>query len=535
MSDGYEDAENFLETIADDVPLFTNTREGVYSDGARMAPAPLEAPSDLFVSPMRAQMRQYRAASKPSQPASNSQDSTAAIRLERETSNGVGRVANARAAFESMGGSFKSSFTSSTKSLTQEMKSLDEEQAEQALTIDGLQMEIADLQADALDSDEDDGDTPADGGVSSEEGTDKKEKAPEAGKEEAVKEAGGKEEVHRKPSDESRSSRSGKKGAEKGKDGQTPAPNEKNDNLPEKMMSELAFSGTDSKEVSPAVIQGLVQIMRESRQEKRKKATIAMCNLCCESSVNRANAGAAGAVPVLIEMMQDSNPDLQIQRLATACICNLSADPPLKDAIAQGGAIPHLSKLLDTNEDSVDARAATAHAAATLWSLCVDMEHIKPMVAQPHTLKALLKQLRSPESFVRGQACGCVGEVCIGNKKIKGQLSELGVIPALMELLDETEPATQRLAASALCNLSANHDENKKLSRQAGLLDALVRLLKATSDEAVQSAAAGGLYNLVSSADREKLQSLGVIDLLQKVPISRNINVRLGIKDKKEK
>jgi hypothetical protein len=37
---------------------------------------------------------------------------------------------------------------------------------------------------------------------------------------------------------------------------------------------------------------------------------------------------------------------------------------------------------LDPGEDSVDARAATAHAAATLWSLCVDMEHIKPLVAQ---------------------------------------------------------------------------------------------------------------------------------------------------------
>jgi hypothetical protein len=73
---------------------------------------------------------------------------------------------------------------------------------------------------------------------------------------------------------------------------------------------------------------------------------------------------------------------LHAQRLATACICNLSADPPLKDAIAKGGAIPCLSKLLESHEDSVDARAATAHAAATLWSLCVDMDHIKPMVAQ---------------------------------------------------------------------------------------------------------------------------------------------------------
>mmetsp|Transcript_35348 Transcript_35348/g.83185 ORF Transcript_35348/g.83185 Transcript_35348/m.83185 type:complete len:549 (-) Transcript_35348:119-1765(-) len=530
-----EDAELFLETIADDVPLFTNTREGVYSDGAKMTPAPLEAPSDLFVSPMRQQMRQYqRAASKsnlkPSQPSSNS--SQGSMSGTPNADGESGRVASARAAFESMGfgGSFGGShrsFTASGKNLLS--KTLDDEQKDQPFTIDGLQMEIADLQDDELDTSAID--SAAD--TSEHESVAEKEKPIPLRETPPEKTNGPNKPVEKASAEEVKPKAVP---IEKPKPQPKPRSSPKDgDGLPEKVMSELAFSSSEGKEVTPAVIQGLVQIMKEGRIEKRKKATIAMCNLCCESSVNRANAGAAGAVPVLIDMMQDSNPDLQIQRLATACICNLSADPPLKDAIAAGGAIPHLSKLLETDEDSVDARAATAHAAATLWSLCVDMEHIKPMVAQPETLKALLSQLRSPESFVRGQACGCVGEVCIGNKKIKGQLSELGVIPALMELLKETEPATQRLAASALCNLSANHDENKKLSREAGLLDALVALLKSTSDEAVQSAAAGGLYNLVSSADREKLQSLGVIDLLQKVPISRNINVRLGIKDKKPK
>ena len=47
------------------------------------------------------------------------------------------------------------------------------------------------------------------------------------------------------------------------------------------------------------------------------------------------------------------------------------------------------------------------------------------------------------ESFVRGQACGCVGEVCIGNKQIKGMLSALNVIPDLINLLSEQDPATQ--------------------------------------------------------------------------------------------
>ena len=44
---------------------------------------------------------------------------------------------------------------------------------------------------------------------------------------------------------------------------------------------------------------------------------------------------------------------------------------------------------------------------------------------------------------MRGQACGCVGEVCIGNKEIKGMLSALNVIPDLITLLAEPDPATQ--------------------------------------------------------------------------------------------
>ena len=147
----------------------------------------------------------------------------------------------------------------------------------------------------------------------------------------------------------------------------------------------------DDCEVSPHVVQGLVQIMRDGVHEKRKKSTIAMCNLCCGSLQNRQYAHEAGVVPVLVAMMKDA--DEHMQRLATACVCNLSADPPLKDTIVEAGAIPYLSRIVESKDTSADARAATAHAAATLWSLCVDMDHIKPMVAQDETLSALIAQV----------------------------------------------------------------------------------------------------------------------------------------------
>lgn len=159
----------------------------------------------------------------------------------------------------------------------------------------------------------------------------------------------------------------------------------------------------------------------------------------------------------------------------------------------------------------------------------MDMDHIKPLVAQPETLAALLELLRSGDAFVRGQACGCIGEVCIGQRAIKGRLVEMGVIGLLVSVLRENEPSIQRLAASALCNLSANHAANKQLCREAGLIDAFVALLTSADDEAVLSAAAGGLYNLAQPVDVARLRESGALKVLRSLPISQNINVRLGI------
>ena len=55
-------------------------------------------------------------------------------------------------------------------------------------------------------------------------------------------------------------------------------------------------------------------------------------------------------------------------------------------------------------------------------------------------------QLRSPESFVRGQACGCVGEVCIGNRQIKGMLSSLDVSLFLSRALSRVRALSRSLS-----------------------------------------------------------------------------------------
>jgi len=239
MVDYYEEAEEYLEQyMSDDIPLFTNTVEGVYSGGApvRTAPAPLETNSDLFVNPMRAQFAKHRA-NRQAPPPARSHDP---IHVPREPAQAP----------------------ISPEALT--------------LDIPGLQDGIADLQMDddsddEVDVGEDFGDIPA--------------AAPSRSKESSPMLQ---PKAHNSP--------------------------DASPGLPDKMMSELAFANsTENCDVSPHVIQGLVQIMRDGSHEKRKKSTIAMCNLCCESQQNRTYAGEAGAVPVLVSLMMDSNPDQHLQ------------------------------------------------------------------------------------------------------------------------------------------------------------------------------------------------------------------------------
>jgi hypothetical protein len=261
MVEYYEEADEYLDTLADDIPLFTNTREGVYSEGASHAPAPLETNSDLFVNPMRAQFASMRASrAKPAAPA-------------------AGGVASRAALYEGGGGVPPIAYQSAKTAVLSP-------ESEGGFEIPGLQDGIADLQ---MDDDDDD---------NVEEEEEAFEDIPMVAP--------------------SRSKENSPMLAPQNKSSSSPA-SDKSPGLPDKMMTELAFANSETRDVSPHVIQGLVQIMRDGVHDKRKKATIAMCNLCCESQQNRTYAGDADAVPVLILMMQDSNPDQHLQ--VCVCVC----------------------------------------------------------------------------------------------------------------------------------------------------------------------------------------------------------------------
>ena len=223
MVDYYEDAEEYLDHLSDEIPLFTNTREGVFTEGTRTAPAPLEANSDLFVSPMRAQLASRRA--------------------QKAAMPTIGGVASAAALF---GGSAPSATYQPSNKVKQPHPP---SEPAQPIEIPDLQEGIADLQMDDDDDDEDIDSVEEDFGD--------------------IPVVPASRSEHNSPMMKPKNS--------------SPPSAEKSPSLPDNMMSELAFAHSEGRDVSPHVVQGLVQIMRDGAHEKRKKATIAMCNLCCES------------------------------------------------------------------------------------------------------------------------------------------------------------------------------------------------------------------------------------------------------------
>ena len=173
----------------------------------------------------------------------------------------------------------------------------------------------------------------------------------------------------------------------------------------------------------------------------------------------------AGLLSALVIMLGGNQEDKRLSRLAVACLSNLSAEAGLKviccktsiapppstqtarvqkrsiisrsaacterhwqhvldhysalhffiqcqDAIARAGVIPLVSRHLEP-AGSKEGRAASAHAAATLWSLCIDSPHIKRMMASSgSTLSRLVQLLLSRhDPFHHAHRVGCLQSV----------------------------------------------------------------------------------------------------------------------------
>lgn len=286
-----QDAEEYLDNISDDIPLFTNTREGMFMGSVRTAPVPLETNSDLFVNPMREKFANRRPNPIP-QRSSMPHGKVAAVAAQFADKGGI----PFRSQQQNRGGVGGSDQRNGSTMVG--LAGLQMDDSPETTAIPGLQDGIADLQMDDDNADD-----------AEEENFDEIpffSRSPNLQPQRSSPLKSPLLVSTNRPINQSKSPGS-----------------DSSPGLPDKLMNELAFTNSEIHDVSPHVIQGLVQIMHNGSQEKAKKATVAMCNLCCDSQTNRQYAGDAGAVQVLIEMLQDSKRD-QHTHVRASCVCLIS-------------------------------------------------------------------------------------------------------------------------------------------------------------------------------------------------------------------
>lgn len=173
-------------------------------------------------------------------------------------------------------------------------------------------------------------------------------------------------------------------------------------------------------------ISALLEKLRSRNQEVQRAAVGELRLLAKRNADNRVCIAEAGAIPLLVELLQ--SPDPRTQEHAVTALLNLSINESNKTSIVAAQAIPKIVQVLKNG--SMEARE---NAAATLFSLSV-----------------------------------------IDSNKIT--IGAAGAIPALIDLLCKGSPRGKKDAATAIFNLSI-YQGNKVLAVKAGIVDHLLRLL----------------------------------------------------------
>ncbi|GAQ78929.1 hypothetical protein KFL_000210150 [Klebsormidium nitens] len=224
------------------------------------------------------------------------------------------------------------------------------------------------------------------------------------------------------------------------------------------------------------------------------------------SNANRATIAAAGAIPLLLGMID--SPDALVQEHAITAILNLSINDVNKTALTVAGAIPALVEVLASPWSSGGAKEA---AAATLFSLSV-MDDCKVTIGDAGAIPHLVDLLRNGTPRGRKDAVTALFNLSIfsGNKV---RILKAKAVPLLVTLVRDT--SVREKCVAVLANLSTMKDGRSKIG-DAGGVAVLVDQVEVGTPRSKENAAATLLQMGVNSSryTAEMIQAGAISPLL---------------------
>ncbi|KAG1663538.1 hypothetical protein FOA52_003166 [Chlamydomonas sp. UWO 241] len=189
-----------------------------------------------------------------------------------------------------------------------------------------------------------------------------------------------------------------------------------------------------------------------------------------DNARNQAAFAAAGAIPALVTLLRPgSSTDVELLESDEPGICAATQDAAAlalgclaggnaqnRTAIAAAGAIPALVQLLqDTNtfDGATEALACLADGHA---------QNQADIAAAAGAIPALVKLLQHNNSIgVRGSAASTLGSLAAGHAQNQTAIAAAGAIPVLVYMRDDEHVCVQEAAARALHDLADGHARNQ--------------------------------------------------------------------------
>ncbi|KAF2873758.1 armadillo-type protein [Massariosphaeria phaeospora] len=185
------------------------------------------------------------------------------------------------------------------------------------------------------------------------------------------------------------------------------------------------------------------------------------------------------------------NPDIEVQRAASAALGNLAVNTENKVAIvALGGLAPLIKQM---NSPNVEVQC---NAVGCITNLATHEDN-KAKIARSGALQPLTRLAKSKDMRVQRNATGALLNMTHSDDN-RQQLVNAGAIPVLVQLLTSSDVDVQYYCTTALSNIAVDSNNRAKLAQTEGrLVQSLVHLMESSSPK-VQCQAALALRNLAS-------------------------------------
>ncbi|EXJ78847.1 vacuolar protein 8 [Capronia coronata CBS 617.96] len=238
----------------------------------------------------------------------------------------------------------------------------------------------------------------------------------------------------------------------------------------------------DVREVDRDTLEPILFLLQNPDIEVQRAASAALGNLAVNNE-NKVAIVQLGGLPPLIRQMM--SPNVEVQCNAVGCITNLATHEDNKAKIARSGALGPLTRLAKSKDMRVQRNATGA-----LLNMTHSVDDNRQQLVNAGAIPVLVQLLSSPDMDVQYYCTTALSNIAVdaSNRKKLAQ-TESRLVQSLVQLMDSGTPKVQCQAALALRNLASDEKYQLEIVRARGL-PPLLRLLQSSYLPLILSAVA---------------------------------------------